>query len=50
MAKGLCTFLSKTFWLSLLLGTVSINSHAEELYPWQLAGDSLLLFKGTTYR
>ena len=39
MAKGLCTFLSKTFWLSLLLGTVSINSHAEELYPWQLAGD-----------
>lgn len=50
MAKGLCTFLSKTFWLSLLLGTVSINSHAEELYPCNWAGDSLLLFKGTTYR
>lgn len=50
MVKGLGTFLSKTFLLSLLLGAASANSRAAELYPWRLTGDSLVLFKGTTYR
>lgn len=34
----------------LLLGVTNINGRAEEIYPWQLTSDSLLLFEGTTYR
>lgn len=44
------TSISKTLCACLLLGVTNINGRAEEIYPWQLTSDSLLLFEGTTYR
>lgn len=44
------TSISKTLCACLLLGVTNINERAEEIYPWQLTSDSLLLFEGTTYR
>ncbi len=44
------TSISKTLCACLLLGATNINGRAEEIYPWQLTSDSLLLFEGTTYR
>ena len=44
------TSISKTLCACLLLGVTNINGRAEEIYPWQLTSDSLLLFEETTYR
>ena len=37
-------------WLVSLLGSIGAYSQEDASYPWQVKGDSLLLFEGTTYR
>lgn len=44
------TSISKILCVCFLLGVANINGNAEEIHPWQLTSDSLLLFEGTTYR